>query len=289
MNPQFGKRSHWIIAVVMMAMLMLPWAVFADNTVADGDGVTPVTDQNLDFGTVCAGTTTTKTALIVIKRNGAAGSPNVFNDGSTVTVSINSISGNGLSAIMMPSPATITLPGNWSSLSNNTNSNSVSSEVTLVAGAPGAFSGSVVYRGTGKNSSNSDINRDDTMTVNATIVSCYTFLGLYDPYAGPDARAFKINSTIPLKWQYALGDKVVDSSGANPTVNIVGPYVCNGDTSGAETVAVTDAGASGYQYDDTTHTWQFNWQTKGRKEGCYNISVTSSLGGSPTFPIWLRK
>ncbi|MBE3085145.1 MAG: LamG domain-containing protein [Bacteroidetes bacterium] len=102
----------------------------------------------------------------------------------------------------------------------------------------------------------------------------YGFKGLLPPYAPPSQKMFKLGSTVPLKWQYTYpAGNVVDSAGASPTVGWV--YTGLGiDTTGI--LADVDApGASGLQYDALTKTWQFNWQTKDRQLGIYNITITS--------------
>jgi hypothetical protein len=199
-----NKLLSALSLAVVLALLLAPLA-FADNTIPDGDGMEPVASHPMDFGTVCAGSTTMQTALIRVNRNGNAGSPNVFKDGSTVTVSVLSVSGAGLSAVMS-SPNTITLPSNWGSLANNSDSDYVSSDVTFVAGAAGSFSGSVRYRGSGVNSSNTTIDRDASMTVTATIVDCAPnditppdISYVLDP-ASPDGDNSWYKSDVTLTW-----------------------------------------------------------------------------------------
>ena len=154
-------------------VVLLPTGAFADNLVADGDGVTPVANQNLPLGTVCAGSTTTKSVLIGVSRNGAAGSPNVFANSSTVTVSVSTVTGSGLSASM--TTTSISIPANWSTQPNTTiTSSTVLAAVTLVAGGPGAFAGSVTFQGTGLNASSNSIDRSDVVAVTATVVGCDT-------------------------------------------------------------------------------------------------------------------
>ena len=116
----------------------------------------------------------------------------------------------------------------------------------------------------------------------------YGFKGLLPPYAPPSQKMFKLGSTVPLKWQYTYpAGNVVDSAGANPIVGF--DYTDVGDDTGI--LEEEDApGASGLRYDDLTMTWQFNWQTKGRLVGNYNITITSGQAfSSSTFPIALRK
>jgi hypothetical protein len=52
-----------------------------------------------------------------------------------------------------------------------------------------------------------------------------------------------------------------------------------------------DAGNSGYQYDSTTNTWQFNWKTTGLTPGTYNIYIINGASGQRdgSFPIQLAK
>jgi hypothetical protein len=132
-------------------------------------------------------------------------------------------------------------------------------------------------------------------TSNGTLANNETvnfgFLGLFAPYQPPTAGvAYKINSAIPLKWQYTdSAGNVVNSPTANPQVYIAGPYPCGGTGTVAEVLALS-SGQSGYQYDPTTNTWQFNWKTTGLISGCYNINIKSVLTGQTTgpFPIQLR-
>ena len=104
----------------------------------------------------------------------------------------------------------------------------------------------------------------------------YNFVGLLAPYAKPTEKAFKIGSAIPLKWQYAdkSGNLVNTSAPPNPSpfLTIQGPYPC-GEADTSKEISLADAGNSGYQYDGTTKTWQYNWKTTGSPAGCYDILV----------------
>src|SRR5215212_6567249 len=108
-----------LLFIAFAAMLALPAIALADNAVADGDGVTPLTDNpTMAFGNVGCNVASTNKALIAISRNGAAGSPNVFANGSTVTVTASATGDAALSAAMDSS--TITMPSSWSTAANNT-------------------------------------------------------------------------------------------------------------------------------------------------------------------------
>ena len=131
---------------------------------------------------------------------------------------------------------------------------------------------------------------DSPQAVDLSGAGDYGFQGFLSPYQPPSSGvAYKIKSTIPLKWQYTdANDSVVDSSSFSPALQIYYVGACGG--SGGTVITVDDAGNSGYQYDSTTNTWQFNWKTRGLSPGCYNISVqtgvTSQSNGG--FPIQLK-
>jgi len=89
---------------------------------------------------------------------------------------------------------------------------------------------------------------------------------------------------MPLVWQYTnASGAVLNSAGANPQVQISGPYTC-GQNDSAGDITVNSAEASGYQYSSTTNTWQFNWQVKGNAPGCYNIYILSGQTGQMSGP-----
>jgi len=119
----------------------------------------------------------------------------------------------------------------------------------------------------------------------------YGFNGLLPPYV--KTKAFKIGSSIPLKWQYtdAAGNVVDSFLVADPRVRIVD---VGGDlpVNPSEPITVDAPGKSGLHYDSTTNMWIFNWQTK---EGfiagtTYNIWITSVQTGQANgpFPIQLK-
>ena len=164
------RRASIVATVTTFLVVAGTLSALADNTISDGDGLTPVADSNMTFGTICVGVATSQTALVAINRNGSAGSTNVFKDGSTVTVSVAGTTGTGLTASM--DATQVTLPANWGALANNSKSSAVSSTVTLTPASTGSFSGTITYRGSGVNSDPSPITRDDQMNVSATVVSC---------------------------------------------------------------------------------------------------------------------
>jgi hypothetical protein len=115
----------------------------------------------------------------------------------------------------------------------------------------------------------------------------YGFVGLQAPYAPPSDKGFKIKSAIPLKWQYTNASNVViPSPNAAPTVAIVTASCVGVD--GTQDIVVADAGNSGYQYDATTYTWQYNWKTTGLNAGCYNIRVNTGQTGQTAGPFLIQ-
>ena len=110
------------------------------------------------------------------------------------------------------------------------------------------------------------------------------------PYAPPEEKAFKVKRAIPFQWQYTDTSGPVDSTDANPKFTVRGPYSCGeaNDTSVDE--EAISSGASGYQYDPLTYTWQYNWKTTGlSKDMCYDIYIRSTLTGDiGPFPILLK-
>ena len=159
----FLRGKFTLLFMTCAIVLAVPAIALADNAVSDGDGVTPIANQDMAFGNVACGVESEKDALIAITRNGSG--TQVFKDGATVTVSVLSVSG-GVSAAMDSS--TITLPSNWGSQINNTLSGNVASTVKINPSASGAGSGTVTYRATGLNTSNNTITRDDIMNVSWT-------------------------------------------------------------------------------------------------------------------------
>jgi hypothetical protein len=217
-----------LVLGLTLSTLACAAVAYADNAISDGDGVTPVTNQNMSFGAVSCATPTSKSALVAVTRNGAAGSTNVFKDSSTVTVSVQSVTGAGLTA-SVGAPGTITLPANWGTLDNNTLTSALTSLVTVNSTTPGAGTGTVVYQAQGSNSSNATITRTDTMDVSWTTGSC----------APTDGTAPAGSVVIDGNALYTSSTSVDLDLSATDAVGVTSYRVANGsDCSAATWVAV---------------------------------------------------
>jgi hypothetical protein len=109
-----------------------------------------------------------------------------------------------------------------------------------------------------------------------------------------------MNSTLPVKWGYANGGVLVDSSrlaaAEYPVVNIYGPLAACGDIDGTGVDAVvsyTGPGSSATTYDPATKKWQRNIKLDATLQGdmCYVIQVYDPVSGttSPSFPFKTKR
>jgi hypothetical protein len=244
----FLRSKVRLLFITCALVLAIPAIALADNAVADGDGVTPLTDNpTMAFGNVGCNVASTNKALIAISRNGAAGSTNVFANSSTVTVTA-SASGDPALSAAMDSPNTISIPSNWSTTPNNTLLGNVSSTVTVNDSTAGSGSGTVTFTATGKNTSGATIQRTDTVNVTWTTGSCDTTAPSVSSIAV--AGANPTNTTDPLSWDVTFSESVtgVDASDFNLANTGLGgsPAITNVSGSGASyTVTASSGSGSG--------------------------------------------
>jgi hypothetical protein len=166
-HVQRTQRFVQLLAIALATLILSSGLAFADNLTADGDGLTPVGNNDMAFGDVCQGVSTTKPFLAVIVRSGSAGSTNVYKDGSTVTIALSSSN-----AALSFTGGTITLPSDWGAQANGSLSPTGSGSVTITTSTLGAFSASVTIDGNGVNASNAALTRSDNMSVSANVIVC---------------------------------------------------------------------------------------------------------------------
>lgn len=167
-----GRHVRQAAVAVAIAGLVLGGGgvAYADNAISDGDGVAPVGDSNMSFGTIPCGVASTKDAPVLITRNGNYATSNVFMKDTTATVTVTT-TGGALSTVMA-SPNTIAIPSNWDTIGNNALAGPVGSTVTVTPTTTGAGSGTVTYTATGTKSDGTALVRTDAMTVTWNVATC---------------------------------------------------------------------------------------------------------------------
>ena len=226
------RRSLVAVAAVVGVTALGATAV-ADDTVADGDGATPVVSNAVNFGSKCVGSTYVDDALVAIRRAEAV--PNdgnnhlrVFGNGATVTVSLKSPADDSADITESMSDNSIVLPSDWGTKTLGTMSvDTATVQVTLIPSATGAQSKNVFLRSSGLNSTGSQvINRDTTLKVNWTGISCDTnppdvthTIGSPSYTSGPDTY---VTSATTLT--FTVDETTSGNSGLSScTVSIDGP------------------------------------------------------------------
>jgi len=119
-----------------------------------------------------------------------------------------------------------------------------------------------------------------SFTVTVTVTNPpYGFIGVLD-LPPPAGKKFNAGSAVPLQWRYTLNGTVINSVGADPQIQIVGPTGTPVGTFTPET-----PGNSNFQPPTVAngYTWQFNWQSTGLPPGTYQVYVGSVATGQ-TFP-----
>jgi hypothetical protein len=107
-----------------------------------------------------------------------------------------------------------------------------------------------------------------TKTFTVTVQLLFVFGGFQVPATANQGSA------VPLMWQYSSGGTVIDTRALVPVVRVRTLTSCsNGIETGAPYLNKQAPGNSDFNYDRTTFTWQFNWQTKLFAVGCYNIYI----------------
>lgn len=170
------RRLTVALACAALSVMAVSAIAIADQLFADGDGLAPVSgDNNMAFGSVSCDADASKNSLLAIFRQG--GGAQVFKNGATVTLAIQSITGPNASAVTasFPSGNTISMPSNWESASVGTQSSAVTSNVKIHPTSSGAGSATINYVATGvdaSSTSNNTLTRSDSMEISWTAGSC---------------------------------------------------------------------------------------------------------------------
>jgi len=107
-----------------------------------------------------------------------------------------------------------------------------------------------------------------TKSFTVTVQLSFGFGGLIVPSISNQGSA------VPLLWQYLSGATPVDTRTLVPIVRVRTLTSCtNGSETGVPFLDKQAPGNSDFNYDTTSSTWHFNWQTKPFPVGCYNIYI----------------
>ena len=119
------------------------------------------------------------------------------------------------------------------------------------------------------------------------VVPDWGFVGLLSPWN--QNYRMKLGSVLPMKWYYTENDTFVDSSIANPKIEVYELEAC---TAGAEELSVIyeEDFSSGSDDWQGVSDWHYNLDTDrpAFNKGCYNIWVTSQWTGQTNGPFRLR-
>jgi hypothetical protein len=233
----------------VVVLLVAGRTAFADNIVADGDGLTPLNANTLAFGNVTCGAATTKSVALTVSRQGQGSGQNVYANNAVVTVAVTSVTGAGLSAAA-PS-TTITLPGGWVASGNGLESAVVLSAVTLTSTTPGGGSGSVSYTASGNGSTSGTVTRSATVPVtwttgpcvtpSTTTVTCpssVTYTGAAQTPCTATATGTGLNLSVPVTYTAN-----VNAGTATASATFAGDATYTG-SSGSATFAITKAAST---------------------------------------------
>jgi len=237
-------RHHSSVARIARACVLaitvvgfLPSTAIADNIIADGDGVTPVSASSISLGTICVGTSITRPVALAIKRDGGAVNQQ-FANGASVAVSQTPAPSAADLTATQPSPSSITLPANWETIANNTLSSASFASVTYAPSAASALSTSVGYSATGARPGGGTTTRTTSMPVSATASSCDTTPPVITPVvSGTLGNAGWYVSNVTVNWTVTDPDSAISSTtGCGTSVVLIDTtgttYTCNATSVG---------------------------------------------------------
>src|SRR5215218_5272227 len=203
-TPKRKTRSRskffWPVMTVLTVVFTLAAggvAFATDNLLADGViSTTPVSNQNLALGSVCpGGSISPSSANVALAIQHGNNDTNMFANGAAVAVTRGTITDQSPDNGTLSAPAstgTINLDPNWSTLADNTLSDSVSTTVSLTttaAATAGNYSGTVQFNASGNQSVSGTLNRPHDLAVT------WTVLAANNPSCTPSNTAPTINWT----------------------------------------------------------------------------------------------
>ncbi len=125
-----------------------------------------------------------------------------------------------------------------------------------------------------------DVNNTAYFLIEVLPAQIWDFIGPMEPWY--EAYPVSAGSTIPIKWYYEEDGVKVYSYSPDLKIRVKGPFECDGDETGA-VERVEDAGSSDLRYKKGN--WQFNWDTVGLSDGCYNMRIYQPITGQIDGPF----
>jgi hypothetical protein len=265
MRARLTSRFSLLFMMTFALMLALPAVAFAaDATIVDGDGLAPLADNDMDFGTVCSGVESSKSAPVFIKRNGQTTlypdgylyiPPDVFvGSYEQPEVQVGGYwslpdppggwpkEGLKLSA-KLGTTGTITLPSDWVQKPDNTQSASVPSTVTLNSSVLGPGSAKIYYSAYGWNSSVKPLSSTDTLIVSWKTVSCDTTAPTVSSITRANANPTNASS---VSWNVTFSESVSNVGTADfalANTGLTGPSITGVTGSGANYTVTANTGS----------------------------------------------
>jgi hypothetical protein len=286
-----ARTKRQLVAATTAGMLLLGSMALADDLDATGDDLV---GGEIDFGEICIGDAALSTTLTLRAKRSSNNDSNWWANSALLAVSSGDIVGTGLSVGLTPTPATIQLPSDWTSLptsgaSQGVSTGSVSALITLNPGvltaadfdSNGDYEGSVEIQAVGdKHDSTTPgtLRRGAEIDVVAQLGDCgtsstYSIDGFYQPVDNALVNGAKAGRVIPLKFNILNADleKQDDTSlvtaFVQKTTCLTGEYVDN--------LLLSDTLASGnteLRWDADGEQMIFNWKTP-KTKGCYTIQL----------------
>ena len=203
-------------AIAVLLLMTIASPVVADEVEATGDGVVPngFGGKVLALGTICQGVEASRDIGVAVVRVPFAGLT-TWLPGGTVTVTVQSTSGDGLSATVPAAPDNqVTTPSNWGQLGDGNVAGTVPSTLSLTAASTGSFQGSILYRGSGPNANSGTHTDDGALNVTADVIECTPGVAPTITVTSPAADAvYEIGSSVAADYGCSSDSPLTQCSG----------------------------------------------------------------------------